>query len=40
MTDENLAKIFGPTVLGYSSLDPDQYAIFTETQVQKMVSQF
>lgn len=38
MHTENLAKIFGPTVLGYSSADPDQHAIFTETMIQRDVS--
>lgn len=38
MNTENLAKIFGPTVLGYSSADPDQHAIFTETMIQRDVS--
>lgn len=38
MPSENLAKIFGPTVLGYSSADPDQHAIFTETMIQRDVS--
>ncbi|XP_031628586.1 rac GTPase-activating protein 1 [Contarinia nasturtii] len=37
MPTENLAKIFGPTVVGYSSADPDQHAIFTETMIQKDV---
>lgn len=34
----NLAKIFGPTVVGYSSSDPDHNAIYTETIIQKDVS--
>lgn len=34
----NLAKIFGPTVLGYSSANPDQHSIFMETMIQKDVS--
>lgn len=38
MPTDNLAKIFGPTVLGYSSADPDHHAIFTETMIQKDVS--
>lgn len=38
MPTENLAKIFGPTVLGYSSADPDHHAIFTETMIQRDVS--
>lgn len=40
MPSENLAKIFGPTILGYSSADPDQHAIFTETMIQRDVSTF
>lgn len=39
MPISNLAKIFGPTVLGYSSLEPDQHAIFTETMIQANVSE-
>lgn len=38
MPIENLAKIFGPTVLGYSCADPDHHAILSETMVQKDVS--
>lgn len=38
MNTENLAKIFGPTVLGYSSADPDQHEIFAETMIQRDVS--
>lgn len=34
MPIENLARIFGPTIVGYSSADPDQHAIFTETMIQ------
>lgn len=37
MNTENLAKIFGPTVLGYSSADPDQHEIFAETMIQRDV---
>lgn len=37
MPISNLSKIFGPTVLGYSSLEPDQHAIFTETMIQAEV---
>lgn len=39
MPISNLAKIFGPTIVGYSSADPDQHAIFTETMIQKDVMQ-
>ncbi|KAJ6637257.1 Rac GTPase-activating protein 1 [Pseudolycoriella hygida] len=34
MPPTNIAKIFGPTLVGYSSNDPDQHAIFTETIIQ------
>lgn len=34
MPMENLARIFGPTIVGYSSPDPDQNTIFTETIIQ------
>ncbi|XP_037050251.1 rac GTPase-activating protein 1 [Bradysia coprophila] len=34
MPPSNIAKIFGPTLVGYSSSDPDQHAIFTETIIQ------
>lgn len=37
MPVSNLAKIFGPTILGYSSATPDQHAIFTETMIQANV---
>lgn len=37
MPISNLAKIFGPTVLGYSSADPDRYAIYAETMIQANV---
>ncbi|XP_031628223.1 rac GTPase-activating protein 1-like [Contarinia nasturtii] len=37
MPIENLAKIFGPTVLGYSCSDIDHHAILSETMVQKDV---
>lgn len=38
MPPSNIAKIFGPTLVGYSSNDPDQHAIFTETIIQASVS--
>lgn len=38
MPPSNIAKIFGPTLVGYSSSDPDQNAIFTETIIQAGVS--
>lgn len=34
MPASNIAKVFGPTIVGYSSADPDQHAIFTETMIQ------
>lgn len=37
MPIDNLAKVFGPTVIGYSSADPDHHAIFSETAIQKDV---
>lgn len=33
----NFAKIFAPTILGYSCVNPDQHKIFAETQVQYSV---
>lgn len=30
----NFAKIFGPTIVGYSTADPDTHAMFAETQIQ------
>lgn len=30
----NFAKIFGPTIIGYSCVNPDQHKVFAETQVQ------
>lgn len=38
MPISNIAKVFGPTIVGYSSVDPDQYAIYTETMIQASVS--
>lgn len=37
MPASNIAKVFGPTIIGYSSADPDQHAIFTETMIQAAV---
>lgn len=37
MPIENIAKIFGPTIVGYSSADPDQHALYTETMIQYSV---
>lgn len=39
MPIENLARIFGPTVIGYSGADSD-YQIYAETLIQKDVSLF
>lgn len=33
----NFAKIFGPTIIGYSSPNPDEHKVFAETQVQYSV---
>jgi Rac GTPase-activating protein 1 len=33
----NIAKVFGPTIVGYSSLDPDQHKMLTETYIQALV---
>lgn len=30
----NFAKIFGPTIVGYSCLEPDQHMMFAQTQIQ------
>lgn len=30
----NFAKIFGPTIVGYSCPEPDQHMMFAETQIQ------
>ncbi|EDW60745.1 rac GTPase-activating protein 1 [Drosophila virilis] len=40
MPIDNISKIFGPTIMGYSSRDPDQHALYTEvfTQTQVMKS--
>ncbi|ALC42201.1 tum [Drosophila busckii] len=37
MPIDNISLIFGPTIVGYSSLDPDQHAIYTEVFTQKQV---
>lgn len=34
---DNIARVFGPTIVGYSSPDPDQHAIFTEVYTQYTV---
>jgi Rac GTPase-activating protein 1 len=33
----NIAKVFGPTIVGYSSADPDQEKMMTETYIQALV---
>jgi Rac GTPase-activating protein 1 len=33
----NFAKIFGPTIVGYSCPEPDQHMMFAETQIQYSV---
>lgn len=37
MPARNIAKVFGPTIVGYSSAEPEQHAIFTETTIQASV---
>lgn len=37
MPASNIAKVFGPTIVGYSSAEPDQHAIYTETIIQASV---
>lgn len=37
MPIDNLAKIFGPTVVGYSSPEVDQHKMIHETTIQKEV---
>ncbi|KAF2896541.1 hypothetical protein ILUMI_09632 [Ignelater luminosus] len=37
MPVENLARVFGPTIVGYSSSNPNPSALFTETEKQRMV---
>ncbi|KAH8420994.1 hypothetical protein KR222_001571 [Zaprionus bogoriensis] len=37
MPIDNISMIFGPTIVGYSSLDPDHHAIYTEVFTQKQV---
>lgn len=37
MPIENLAKVFGPTIVGYSSDDPDSRAMYSETPQQAKV---
>ncbi|XP_037944697.1 rac GTPase-activating protein 1 [Teleopsis dalmanni] len=37
MPIDNIARVFGPTIVGYSSPDPDQQAILTEVYTQYSV---
>lgn len=37
MPASNIAKVFGPTIIGYSSPEPDQFSIFSETIIQATV---
>lgn len=34
MPIENISRVFGPTIVGYSSADPDQHAVYTEIVIQ------
>lgn len=36
----NLAKVFGPTIVGYSSQDPDPSVMLTETRQQAVVLEY
>lgn len=38
MPIDNLAKVFGPTILGYSSVEIEQQAMYNETIIQTNVS--
>lgn len=33
----NLSKVFGPTIVGYSSQDPDPHTMLNETRLQALV---
>lgn len=37
MPKENLAKVFGPTIVGYSEIDPSHSTMLTETSQQEQV---
>ena len=39
MPIENISRVFGPTLVGYSSREPEQHAIYTETIIQYQVVQ-
>ena len=38
MPVSNLAKVFGPTVIGYSTAEPEPLQMINETRKQAMVS--
>jgi Rac GTPase-activating protein 1 len=38
MSASNLAKVFGPTIVGYSSLEPEPVTMLNETKKQAAVS--
>lgn len=38
MPISNLSKIFGPTIVGYSTTDPEPEVLLSETKKQAMVS--
>ncbi|CAG2062702.1 unnamed protein product [Timema podura] len=40
MPIDNIAKVFGPTLVGYSSNDPEPITILNETKKQTAVMQF
>lgn len=33
----NLSKVFGPTIVGYSSQNPDPHTMLNETRLQALV---
>jgi len=37
MSVDNLATVFGPTVVGYSSAEPTMNDIMTQTKLQQLV---
>jgi Rac GTPase-activating protein 1 len=37
MPASNLAKVFGPTMVGYSSLEPEPMQMISETRKQQLV---
>lgn len=40
MPIDNLSKVFGPTIIGYSCSDPDPETLLSETRKQVMVGSF